>query len=147
MPNIVSDVQPDEALHLGCLLDQTPPDALLCELVFGGSAENQRLPLARLLGMKVPALLVVLDWASVSSDVELRPEVVMAAVELLHAAGTASVLVVSPEVNKEVRNRFFSVFYEGLAAQGGIGAFEAAQEAVNNVLDGRNCFYWYGMPR
>lgn len=146
LPRIVSDVQPDEVLHLGCVLEQSPPDAMLCELVFGDGAENRRLPLARLLGMKLPALLVVLDWSKLSEDAVLRPDVVMAATGLLHYAGAASILVASPGMDTSHRERFYKAFYEQLAALGGPGAVEAALQAVKDAPGDRS-FYWYGMPR
>ena len=51
---IVSDIQKNEVIHLGCLLEQRPPDALLCEIVFGAVGGEKCSAFARILGMSCP---------------------------------------------------------------------------------------------
>ncbi len=130
LPAVISDVQADEALHLGCVLNQAAPDALLSELIFGESSVDTTLPVARLLGMKLPASVVVLDWVSPSSGSVFRGDVVSAAVGLLHYAGAGAVLVVAPQTPPDVRTRFFTSFYEQLPVLGISGSVRAARQAV-----------------
>lgn len=151
VPKIVSDVQPDEVLHLGCVLDQTPPDALLCELIFGGSGTDNALPFARLLGMKLPCAIAVLDWRTAAPEpAGLRSEPVMMITELLIYAGTRSVLVVAPHVDNEVRHRFFSVFHANVAGSGPAGAFQLARQGLKDAYPDGNReagFRLYGAVR
>lgn len=131
--HIISDVQQNEMVHLGCILDQTPPDALLCELHFGTGKDDTELPLARLLGMKIPAALVTLDWVDASGTSGLRSAVGVATTELLHYAGASSILMVSPEVPEAVRAVFFQQFYAETPSRGQLGAFESAKAAVHSA--------------
>ena len=130
LPAVISDVQADEALHLGCVLNQAAPDALLSELIFGEASVDTTLPVARLLGMKIPASVVVLDWAPPQTAPVFRGDVVSAAAGLLHSAGAGAVLVVAPQTPPEVRTRFFTSFYGQLPSLGVAGAVQAARQAV-----------------
>ncbi len=132
---VISDVQADEALHLGCILKQEASDTLLSELVFGTALPDNALPIARLLGMKIPAAVVVLDWVLPPDQTLFRGDVVAAAAGLLQYAGAGAVLVADPRTSLEARTRFFASFYAHLPARGVSGAVQAARaEGVETML-------------
>lgn len=130
VPMIVSDVQKEEAMHLGCILRQHTPDALLSELVFGDTATDNALPVARLLGMKLPAPVIVVDWVPSSGNATLHGDVITVTAGLLQYAGADAVLVVAPRVRPETRTLFFTSFYENLQT---VGIGKAAQ-ATRQIL-------------
>lgn len=148
VPGIVSDIQKNEVIHLGCLLEQRPPDALLCEIVFGAGGGETVLPFARILGMSLPAATVILDWTVASpAPGPLRSDAAKLITELLIYAGTRSVLVVASEVGDEVRTCFFKVFHENLSAAGATRATALGREAVEQQWPGGNRaagFHVYG---
>lgn len=146
---IVSDVQKNEALHLGCVLDQRPPDALLCEMTFvGDGSGDTTLPFARILGMNLPAALVILDWtAAAPGPGGLRSDAAKLITELLIYAGTRSVLVVAPGIDEEARNCFFKAFHANVTPAGATRAATLGREAVEQHWPGGNRaagFHLYG---
>ena len=150
IPKIVSDVQTDEVLHLGCILDQRPPDVLLCELIFGTNGAENVLPFARLLGMQLPAALTTLDWTADVGAGPLRSAALTVITELLLYAGTKSVLVVAPGTDTDVRNAFLDAFYMNLASDGRNRAFQFGRDIVKAAFPDAHhelCFSLYGTVR
>lgn len=144
LPKIISDIQSNEILHLGCTLYQSSPDLMQCELLFGDGSEERRLPLYRLVAMKLPARLVVLDWVFAEDSPAPDPALLTLVPELFRYAGAASVLVIDPEKTQLRRNAFFSAFHKGLRTGDTMSLFQHAYLAKKE-MDRDHSFYWYGL--
>ncbi len=131
---VISDIQPDELLHLACNIDVTAANPMLATLNLKVGDKEDALPTAALLGMKMPAALVTLDWrAQPDVTIVVSGDVMRVMTETWRHVGARALLTTAPALSEASRQVFFERFYEHLAGgEAKIDALATVQRAMRN---------------
>ncbi len=130
---VISDIQPDELLHLACNIDVTAANPMLAALEIKAGGQKDVLPTAALLGMKMPAALATLDWRAQPDAATIPGDITRVMMETWRHAGTRALLTTAPALSEASRQTFFSLFYEHLAkGDTKIQAAATAQRAMRS---------------
>jgi hypothetical protein len=93
LTRLLEGAVPEDLVYLSAKVNLTPPDPMLCPVLLGGDGVQGETPPARVLGLNLPAAVVMLDWTPEPAGAALRSDLVSVTSEAFRHAGAPSVIL------------------------------------------------------